>query len=421
MTEHFPNDISRYKIVEEIGHGATSEVFSAICLDNGKEVSIKKVDLEIYKIELDFLRQEVSFWSTSCHPNVVGYYGSFMSGSVIYLLMEYCAAGSLYDIMRFSFPQGFKDELLIATFLRDVLNALQYIHSNGQIHRDVKPGNVLLCADGAVKLGDFGVAASLIEQGQRQNARYTVTGTPCYMAPEVLNEDHGYTEKADIWSLGITAIELATGEAPYSRLKQMEVMIKILKSPPPTLPTNSPYSMEFRDFVKCCLQKDPKDRLTAEQLLKHPFISKAKDGDYIRNTLLSKLPPIGERLKRIKKQIPGINLDFLDMPKQTGSNSSSQSQQPQQQEPAWNFDLNDNGSNQSESVTKGRFTITKQPSSGGNLQDSNRNESNAEKERDELKQVILQMQRKMEAMSCEMEQMKDQIRLLTCAVQNMMK
>ena len=411
MTDHFPNDISRYKIVEQIGHGATSEVYSAICLDNGKEVSIKKVDLEIYKIELDFLRQEVSFWSTSCHPNVVGYYGSFMSGSIIYLLMEYCAAGSLYDIMKFNMQQGFKDELLIATFLRDVLNALQYIHSNGQIHRDVKPGNVLLCADGSVKLGDFGVAASLIEQGQRQMARYTVTGTPCYMAPEVLNEDHGYTEKADIWSLGISAIELATGEAPYSRLKQMEVMIKILKSPPPTLPTNVPYSAEFRDFVKCCLQTDPKNRPTAEQLLKHPFIAKAKNGDYIRTTLLSKLPPIGERLKQIKKRFQGLSLENQNQ----GNNSSAAKQ------PDWNFDLDDNSSNQSsESVTKGRFTITKQPATFGASQDG-KTDAALQNENEELKKTVEQMQKKIESMSYEMEQMKDQIRLLTCAVQNLMK
>ena len=415
MTDQFPNDISHYKIIEQIGHGATSEVYSAICLDNGKEISIKKVDLEIYKIELDFLRQEVSFWSTSCHPNVVGYYGSFISGSVIYLLMEYCAAGSLYDIMKFNMHQGFKDELLIATFLRDVLNALQYIHSNGQIHRDVKPGNVLICADGSVKLGDFGVAASLIEQGQRQMARYTVTGTPCYMAPEVLNEEHGYTEKADIWSLGISAIELATGEAPYSRLKQMEVMIKILKSPPPTLPTNVPYSTEFRDFVQCCLQTDPKNRPTAEQLLKHPFIAKAKNGDYIKTTLLDKLPPIGERLKQIKKRFQGLNLGNSQ-----NNNINSNSPTTQQQQPDWNFNLDDNSNASSESVTKGRFTITKQPSSGSNSQEA-KSDSTLQNENEELKQVVNQMQRKIDAMSYEMEQMKDQIRLLTCAVQNLMK
>ena len=410
MTEQYPNDISRYQIIEEIGHGATSEVFSAICLDNKKEVSIKKVDLEIYKIELDFLRQEVASWANSQHPNIVGYYGSFMSGSVIYLLMEYCAAGSIYDIMRFNYPQGFKDEILIATFLKGVLSALQYIHSNGQIHRDIKPGNVLIGADGTVKLGDFGVAASLIQQGQRQRARYTVTGTPCYMAPEVLNEDNGYTEKADIWSLGITAIEFATGEAPYSRLKQMEVMIKILKSPPPVLPTNAPYSPEFRDFVKCCLQKDPTTRPTATQLLQHPFIAKAKDGSYIVATLLSKLPPIGERTKEIKKKLHGFGINHVSI-----DNERKNDAQPQQATPDWNFDLDD----EQTSVTKGRFKITKQPSSGAVLE---KNEpTTPEKENQELKEIVIQLQKKIGNMQMEMDQMKDQIRLLTCAVQNMMK
>ncbi|EAY02813.1 STE family protein kinase [Trichomonas vaginalis G3] len=407
---NFPNSISHYKFIEPIGRGSTSEVLSAICLDNQNEISIKKIDMEKYPIELEFLRQEVSFWSSSAHPNVVGYYGSFVEGTVIYILMEYCSAGSIYDIMRYGFPRGFNDEFIIATILKGVLNALNYIHSNGQIHRDIKPGNILLCADGSVKIGDFGVAASLFQDGQRQRARYTVIGTPCYMAPEVLTEDHGYTEKADIWSLGITAIELATGEAPYSKLKPMEIMVKILKSPPSKLPTNAPYSAEFRNFVEKCLQSDPMNRATAEELLRHPFIAKAKSDSYISATLLTKIPPIGERLRTIEKQFSAFSMKEQTLPPQAEHPPS-----PMQ----WNFEGIEQPSHPhsepTESITKGRFTITKQPSSGQS------NLSEADKENQQLKQTVRQLQQKVESMECEMDQMKDQIRLLTQLVQNIMK
>lgn len=399
----FPNEIAKYKFLEPIGRGATSEVYSAVCLTNNRPLAIKKIDLELYPIELEFLRQEVSFWSSSCHPNIVGYYGSFMEGSVIYILMEYLAAGSVYDIMRYGFTRGFKDEIQIATLLKGMTEALQYIHANGQIHRDVKPGNALVGSDGAVKMGDFGVAASLLEQGQRQRARYTVIGTPCYMAPEVLSEDFGYTEKADIWSLGITAIELATGEAPYSRLKPMEVMVKILKSPPPTLPTNVPFSNEFRDFVSMCLKVAPKERPTAESLLQHAFLQKAKGDDYIKQTLISKLPPIGTRLKSIEGKLSFTSICSQEEPKVSAPN--------------WDFDGADADSEEEKPVEEGtkqlgRFKITKQPSG---------NNSNIEKRNDELESEVARLNGKVEAMGLEMEVMKDQIRLLTQALQKLMQ
>ena len=127
--------------------------------------------------------------------------------------MEYMSGGSCYEIMRYNHPKGIGSESLIATILREVLKSLEYFHENRQLHRDVKAGNILINERGEVKIADFGIAANLLEQGQRKRARFTVIGTPCYMAPEILAAGIGYTEKADIWSLGITAIELATGSA----------------------------------------------------------------------------------------------------------------------------------------------------------------------------------------------------------------
>lgn len=346
----FPHDISRYQIKERIGRGGTSEVFSAVCLDNNEMLSIKKIDLETNEIEMDYLRQEISFWSSTQHTNIISYYGSFIDGPNIYILMSYCAAGSLYDILRLNLPSGLPNEAQIATILRGTLNALNYIHSNGQIHRDIKPGNILLEGDGGIKIGDFGVAGRLIEEGQRKEYRFTVAGTPCYMAPEVLLEEIGYTEKADIWSLGITAIELATGEAPYSTLKPLEVMIKIINSPPPNLPQNSSYSPQFVDFVSKCLQSNPEDRWTAEQLLQHPFILKAKDSSYLKHTLISKLPSIGKAFNQVE-----IKLDLM-REKCGYTNAQSTPALINVERPKWDFSFD---SKPAETVKKGRFEITR--------------------------------------------------------------
>lgn len=299
MEYNFPHDIHKYKLQKLIGKGSTSEVYDAICLTNDKEISIKKIDLELTPLEIEVLRQEVAFWSSSQHPNIVGYYGSFVSGSILYIIMEIQKAGSIYDIMKFGYPNGFKSEEVIATILHEVLLSLQYIHESGQVHRDIKPGNVLVGSDGSIKLGDFGVAASILEQG-RKRARYTIIGTPCYMAPEVLAEVVGYTEKADIWSLGITAIEIATGSAPYSNLPYLEIIKRIINDPPPELPPGQ-FSQEFQDVVKQCLNHDNNKRPSAAQLLKHPFFAQAKDKQFIISEIISKIPSLADRFSMMHK------------------------------------------------------------------------------------------------------------------------
>ena len=183
-----------FKFLHLIGCGSTSEVRTAICLTNHRELAIKLINLEAYPMEIDLLRKEVAFWSSSQHPTVVKYYNSFTSGTTLYILMEVMSGGSVADILRYDFPNGFKDECIIATILNAILRALDYIHSNKELHRDVKPANALAGSDGQIKIGDFGVAASLLINP----SRFTVIGTPCYMAPEVLESTDGYTEKADI-------------------------------------------------------------------------------------------------------------------------------------------------------------------------------------------------------------------------------
>jgi len=229
------------------------------------------------------------------HANVVEVHTAFVDGQVLWIVMPLMGAGSCAAILKKLFPKGMKDENLLASILLEVLKGLTYFHNDKRIHRDVKAGNILISTGGEVKLADFGVAGTLIDNGRTRN-RQTFTGTPCWMAPEVMEQATGYDVKADIWSFGITAMELAFGRAPYANYQPMKVLLLTLKEDPPSIDVYNDNSYKFsKGFVSLlskCLRKPPKKRPLATKLLQHRFFQKAKDQAYIAEKLVKKLPPI---------------------------------------------------------------------------------------------------------------------------------
>lgn len=360
----FSDRESDYIIGSPIGFGASSIVYTATYQPRASSPSmplppsipcaLKVLDLDtLPPRSLSLLQRETTLMSLSKHPNVLRVRGSWMNGHRLHIALRLMNKGSAADVMRYGWPGGMEEDV-VRCILRQALQGLNYLHINGFIHRDIKAANLLIDDDGTVLLGDLGVAADLTEdttqrvstskisrtsiaatllqsdahpshssgssgghsgapkrvvlfdntvplvERPRMGKRKSFVGTPCWMAPELI-QGQQYDSSADIWSFGITALELTQGRPPRSRETPQRVLLRTIQDDPPTLDREGgtyKYSRAFKEMVESCLVKDPSKRPTAQDLLQTPFFKAAKKKSYLVGAILKDLPPLTQRQER---------------------------------------------------------------------------------------------------------------------------
>ncbi|XP_034069251.1 myosin-IIIb isoform X4 [Gymnodraco acuticeps] len=334
--ENLGDPSDNWDIVETIGKGTYGKVYRVINKKDGSQAAVKVLD-PINDVDEEIEAEYNILSSLSNHPNVVKFFGMFyksdnLSGGQLWLVLELCNGGSVTELIKGLLMRSqCLQEPVIAYILYSALLGLQHLHNNRIIHRDVKGNNILLTSEGGVKLVDFGVSAQLTSARLRRN---TSVGTPFWMAPEVIaceqQYDYSYDARCDVWSLGITAIELADGDPPLSEMHPVKALFKIPRNPSPTLRNPEQWCRSFCHFIGQCLIKDFEARPSVTHLLEHPFIKQAQGKDMALQqqlaTLIQEQQELGcttktkhERINTRKTLIiessPDddlVNLEFLD-------------------------------------------------------------------------------------------------------------
>jgi len=333
----WPTESATYELIGKIGQGAFASVWRARSKTDERECAIKVLNLDHVDSNLSEIRLEVQAMRLSSHPNVLTCHTAFVNSTDLWLITQlmrkgsslHCLQGARQRLREEGKTSRMEEHILY--ILYETLLGLQYIHDNGQIHRDIKAGNILLCGNGDVRIADFGVSGWLVNAGTQQEKAKTFVGTPCWMAPEVMEQIHGYDYKADIWSLGITALELAKGYAPYAKYPPMKVLILTIQEDPPSLDTydeediaydvdsngmdfEEEFTKSFRSLVDTCLQKDPAKRPKSLELLQSKYLNALQDAkqrserrEAIANQVCGLVEDVGSATSKQKpsKALPG--------------------------------------------------------------------------------------------------------------------
>ncbi|XP_072803338.1 serine/threonine-protein kinase 10 [Vicugna pacos] len=315
-----PNEV--WEIVGELGDGAFGKVYKAKNKETGDLAAAKVIETKSEE-ELEDYIVEIEILATCDHPYIVKLLGAYYYDGKLWIMIEFCPGGAV-DAIMLELDRGLT-EPQIQVVCRQMLEALTFLHGKRIIHRDLKAGNVLMTLEGDIRLADFGVSAKNLKTLQKRDS---FIGTPYWMAPEVVMcetmKDTPYDYKADIWSLGITLIEMAQIEPPHHELNPMRVLLKIAKSDPPTLLTPSKWSAEFRDFLKTALDKNPETRPSAAQLLEHPFVSSVTSNKALRELVAEAKAEVMEEIEDGRDE--GEEEDLVDGASPLGNHSRDSSE-----------------------------------------------------------------------------------------------
>eukprot|EP01101_Sappina_pedata_P011661 TRINITY_DN7877_c0_g1_i1.p1 TRINITY_DN7877_c0_g1~~TRINITY_DN7877_c0_g1_i1.p1 ORF type:complete len:533 (-),score=184.66 TRINITY_DN7877_c0_g1_i1:76-1674(-) len=273
------DNTDRFTFNKKLGEGAMGSVHLAYVPGSDFPLAVKKMKLGTTEDKKQELKKEMDILRKCSHNNIVKYYGCIFTSEECWLMMDYCEGGSIYDLLR-ELNITFS-ELQIGGILRATVAGLSYLHSMNIVHRDIKSANILVTKQGC-KIADFGVSYQLGKATEKVN---TIIGTPLFMSPETLSGEL-YDTRCDIWSLGITCIEMAEGRPPYFELNLMRAMLLIATEEPPKLKEQDKWSKDFVHFLMRCLQKKSTKRATTLELLEHPFITTSKQADTIVGQLL---------------------------------------------------------------------------------------------------------------------------------------